>query len=125
MAASCTEGWVVTGGTDTGVMSLVGKALQQRKLEHMYDGQQLPSPLREVPPLIGIVPFGAVMHNDKLYACITAFPPCVNSPTDCCCALPVCPTGTSRRYAKHWMTSTSIQTSPRTNPPCYSDPYQS
>ena len=69
MAASCTEGWVVTGGTDTGVMALVGKALQQRKLEHMYDGQQLPSPLREVPPLIGIVPFGAVMHNDKLYAC--------------------------------------------------------
>ena len=125
MAASCTEGWVVTGGTDTGVMSLVGKALQQRKLEHMYDGQQLPSPLREVPPLIGIVPFGAVMHNDKLYACITAFRVCLNSPTDRCCALPVCPTGTRRRYAKHWMASTSRPTSQRTNPPCYSDPYRS
>ena len=125
MAASCTEGWVVTGGTDTGVMALVGKALQQRKLEHMYDGQQLPSPLRDVPPLIGIVPFGAVMHNDKLYACITALRVCLNSPTDRCCALPVCPAGTSRRYAKLWTTSTSIQTSPKIRPRNYSDPYQS
>jgi len=31
-AAECTDGWVVTGGTDTGVMALVGRALRSRQL---------------------------------------------------------------------------------------------
>jgi hypothetical protein len=31
--AHCTGGWVVTGGTDTGVMALVGRALHARMLE--------------------------------------------------------------------------------------------
>lgn len=31
-AADCTDGWVITGGTDTGVMALVGRALRKRQL---------------------------------------------------------------------------------------------
>lgn len=31
-AVDCTDGWVVTGGTDTGVMALVGRALRKRQL---------------------------------------------------------------------------------------------
>ena len=31
--ASCTSGWVITGGTDAGVMSLVGKALEKPMLD--------------------------------------------------------------------------------------------
>merc|ERR1740121_3200091 len=46
-AAKQTGGWVITGGTDSGVMDLVGKAM------HKHDS-------RRMVPCIGIAPFGAL-----------------------------------------------------------------
>lgn len=57
-AASCTHGWVVTSGTDAGVMSIVGKALKERNLH---------ANAKDLAPVIGIVPWGTTMHRRKLY----------------------------------------------------------
>jgi hypothetical protein len=50
---------VVTGGTDTGVMALVGRALRTRNLEARFVNNEV--------PLIGVAPFGTVMHREQLY----------------------------------------------------------
>ena len=50
--AKCTNGWVITGGTDSGVMALVGRALKR---------------VEKRMPLIGIAPWGALEERDKLY----------------------------------------------------------
>lgn len=62
-AASCTDAWVITGGTDTGVMKMVGQALskEQASTRALKDGE-VP------PPVIGVVPFGSVMRRDLLYS---------------------------------------------------------
>ena len=39
-AAECTDGWVTTGGTDTGVMALVGRALRKRQLASTVSNQR-------------------------------------------------------------------------------------
>ena len=52
-AASHTAGWVITGGTDTGVMAIVGKALRERNLH-----------AEELAPVIGICPWAKVMDKD-------------------------------------------------------------
>lgn len=49
-AAKKTGGWVFTGGTDSGVMDLVGKAM------HKHDS-------RRMVPCIGIAPFGALKEK--------------------------------------------------------------
>ena len=61
-AVSCTDAWVITGGTDTGVMKMVGSALskQQASTRALKDGE-------DPPPVIGVVPFGAVMQRAALY----------------------------------------------------------
>ncbi|CAK9055339.1 unnamed protein product [Durusdinium trenchii] len=46
-AAKQTHGWVITGGTDSGVMDLVGRAM------HRHDA-------RRTVPCIGVTPFGAL-----------------------------------------------------------------
>ena len=52
-AAQHTGGWVITGGTDTGVMAIVGRALRERNLQ-----------ADELAPVIGVAPWGKVMHRD-------------------------------------------------------------
>ena len=50
-AASSTRSWIITGGSDQGVMALTGKVM---------------SSLGTGTPCIGIAPFGAVMYREKL-----------------------------------------------------------
>jgi len=50
-AASSAGTWIITGGTDGGVMKLVAESLRQSGVEV---------------PLIGVAPFGAVAHADDL-----------------------------------------------------------
>ena len=50
-AASTTNAWIMTGGTDTGVMQMVGKTLQESNLDV---------------PCIGVVPWGIVADREKL-----------------------------------------------------------
>ena len=50
-AASSTRSWIITGGSDSGVMALTGKVM---------------SSLGTGTPCIGIAPFGAVMYKEKL-----------------------------------------------------------
>lgn len=64
--ASCSGGWVISGGTDSGVMALVGRALRERLL----DGRQFGEEGRQLEraPVIGIAPWGAVHMREKLYS---------------------------------------------------------
>ena len=50
-AAQSTRSWIITGGSDSGVMALTGKVM---------------SSLGTSTPCIGIAPFGAVMYKEKL-----------------------------------------------------------
>ena len=50
-AASTTNAWIMTGGTDTGVMKLVGKTVQESNLDV---------------PCIGVVPWGVIADREKL-----------------------------------------------------------
>lgn len=50
-AASSTRSWIITGGSDSGVMALTGKVM---------------SSLGTGTPCIGIAPYGAVMYKEKL-----------------------------------------------------------
>ena len=52
-AARSARAWIITGGTDTGVMKLTGEAMS------------VISPA-ERPPCIGIVPFRSVTHNEDI-----------------------------------------------------------
>ena len=52
-AARSTSAWIITGGTDTGVMKLTGEAIS------------VLSPA-DRPPCIGIVPFRKVTHNEDI-----------------------------------------------------------
>ena len=42
-AAECTNGWLISGGTDAGVMALVGRALRKRQLAAAIVSQQVGS----------------------------------------------------------------------------------
>ena len=53
-AASSTRSWIITGGSDQGVMALTGKVM---------------SSLGTGTPCIGIASFGAVMYKEKLVTC--------------------------------------------------------
>ena len=48
-AASITNAWIFTGGTDSGVMSMVGKTLAESEV-----------------PCIGVAPWGAVLNREKM-----------------------------------------------------------
>ena len=61
--ASCSGGWIITGGTDSGVMALVGQALRGRLLHGADSEGSAP----EHAPIIGIAPYGAVSKRDLLY----------------------------------------------------------
>ena len=55
-AAQATSAWVLTGGTDSGVMQLVGRALSE------YDARVA---------VVGITPWGVVHGREKLENCTT------------------------------------------------------
>jgi hypothetical protein len=55
-AARSTDAWVITGGTDTGVMALVGAAIAAHSAT---GGERM--------PCIGIAPYRAVMHKEKFH----------------------------------------------------------
>lgn len=60
-AASSTRAWVITGGMDTGVMELVGRALRSRTTTNVRaDGHSWAT------PLIGIAPLGCVTNQESL-----------------------------------------------------------
>jgi len=60
-AAECTEAWVITGGTDSGVMAMCGEALcgsaERKEIE------TTPST-----PLIGVVNFGTAINRELLHS---------------------------------------------------------
>jgi hypothetical protein len=53
-AAAMTNAWIFTGGTDSGVMKLVGEAMHKHGLDV---------------PLVGVAPWGAVLGRDALEGC--------------------------------------------------------
>jgi len=55
-AARSTDAWVITGGTDTGVMALVGAAIAAHSAT---GGERM--------PCIGIAPYRAVMHKERFH----------------------------------------------------------
>ena len=55
-AARSTDAWIITGGTDTGVMALVGEAIA---VHSATDGERM--------PCIGIAPYRAVMHKERFH----------------------------------------------------------
>ena len=57
----CADAWILTGGTDTGVMALVGQAMSDPR--HMAD-EASAAPAR----LIGIAPWGVVRHRKRLHS---------------------------------------------------------
>jgi len=60
-AASSTRAWVITGGMDTGVMELVGRALRSRTTTNVRaEGHSWAT------PLIGIAPLGCVTNQESL-----------------------------------------------------------
>ena len=54
MAAAMTNAWIFTGGTDSGVMKLVGEAIHKYGLDV---------------PLVGVAPWGAVLGRQGMHGC--------------------------------------------------------